>query len=297
MQTNSSRPAPVTGTPRPLTLLATLAVAIGLTALAPAAQAQAPAEACGDAATLLKNAYPGARPDPDKTSFLLGERRLMMPGQPSGDAPSMVCKVWPAHDKLLLVAVPSMDVKQALDNDRVGNLDILVVDRGSLKVQQRLTLPDAMSDDAIRIESLEFDTARYVIAPGVQAFGLRTTRNGASRANPFNEVSLHLFALGAGNTGPLRVVLDGLSVDRMSGEWDTSCVGQYTQHKAVLTMSTDVHNGFFDIRASKSSEDSKATLVKNGNDCKETVFNKQKTQYTLAYDGKQYPVPKELKGM
>lgn len=290
----ASRPA------RARHLLSAIAVAVGLGSIASVAQAQAPSNACGQASTILENAYPGARPSPDKRSYVLGDRLLMMPN--GGEVPAMVCKVWPAQDKLLLVAVPRMDSKASLEQDRVGDLDVLIVDRNSLKVQQRLTLPGAMSDDAIQIQKLEFDTACYVIAPDVQAFGLRTTLNGASRANPFNEVSLTLLArtgsAGDGKPGPLRVVLDKLSVERASGEWDTNCAGDFTQRKSVLAMSSERHEGFYDIRVSQSSEHSKAVLTgKSQSDCKETTEKAVKTQETLRYDGKQYIVPAKAKSL
>lgn len=302
MQAVTRRPGTAPHAARARHLLSAIAIAVGLGGIASVAQAQNPANACDKASTILENAYPGARPSPDKRSYVLGDRLLMLPQGASGDSPAMVCKVWPAQDKLLLVAVPRMDSKASLEQDRIGDLDILVVDRNSLKVQQRLTLPDAMSDDAIQIQKLEFDTARYVIAPEVQAFGLRTTRNGASRANPFNEVSLTLFArtgsAGDGKPGSLRVVLDKLSVERASGEWDTNCAGDFTQRKSVLAMASERHEGFFDIRVSQNSERSKAALVgKNQSDCKETTEKAVKTQETLRYDGKQYVVPANAKSL
>ena len=300
MQAIIRRPATASRPAHARHLLSAIAIAVGLGSIASVARAQAPANACGQASTILENAYPGARPSPDKRSYVLGDRLLMMPSD-SSDIPAMVCKVWPAQDKLLLVAVPRMDGKAPLEQDRIGDLDVLVVDRSSLKVQQRVTLPGAMSDDAIQIQKLEFDTARYVVAPGVQAFGIRTTLNGASRANPFNEVTLTLLAGTAsadGKPGPLRVVLDKLSVERMSGEWDTNCAGDFTQRKSVLAMTKEQHEGFFDIRVSQSSERSTAVLTGKGQgDCKETTEKAVKTQETLRYDGKQYVVPSKLKSL
>ncbi|QEI06451.1 hypothetical protein FXN63_11870 [Pigmentiphaga aceris] len=275
-------------------------IGLGLSAVAPVAQAQSqwPSDACTQATTILQNAYPDARPDPDKTGpkrYVLGEQWLMLPGNSSGDAPSMVCKVWPAHDTLLLVAVPRMSAKASLDHDRVGDLDILVLDRASLKVQQRLSLADAMSDDAIRIEGLAFDTARYVIAPGIQAFGLRTMRNSGSRANPFNEVSLSLFAMRDGGSGPLAPVLEKLSVSRSNGEWDTNCTGEFHERNLVLAMRNEQHQGRYDIRVSQEYVSSKAELTGPDKECKETASETKKTQQTLAYDGKRYVVPASLK--
>lgn len=280
--------------------LTALGLAIGLGSWSATAQAQSSAADCPQAETLLQKAYPGAKPDTAHTgqaSYLLGKQRLMLPGQGGNDAPVMFCKVWPAHDNLLLVAVPRMDAASRLDIDRVGDLDILVVDRNKLTVQQRLTVPDAMSDDAVRLASMRFDTARYVVAPGVQAFGLRASYHGSSQPNPFNQITLRLFVLGDDGSGPLRMVLDGFSASNMHGDWDTDCKGKFSTYKTVLAMTSQAHHGFFDIRVTKNAEDSKADYVKNGSDCDETIVKREKTQHTLVYDGKQYVVPDALKDM
>ena len=280
--------------------LSALGLAIGLGSLSATAQAQSSEADCPQAETMLQNAYPGARPDPKPDglpSYLLGKKRLMLPGHGDNDAPVMFCKVWPAHDNLLLVAVPRMDADSPLNSDRVGDLDILVVDRKSLKVQQRMTVPEAMSDDAIRLVSMSFDTARYVVAPGVQAFGLRASYNGSSQPNPFNQTTLRLFVMGNGGSDTLRMVLDGFSASNMHGEWDTDCKGEFSKYKTVLAMTNDGHNGFFDIRVTKNAEDSKADYVPNGSDCKETIVKREKTQHTLVYNGKEYVVPDALKDM
>jgi len=280
--------------------LSALGLAIGLGSLSATAQAQSSEADCPQAETMLQNAYPGARPDPKPDglpSYLLGKKRLMLTGHGGNDAPVMFCKVWPAHDNLLLVAVPRMDADSPLNSDRVGDLDILVVDRKSLKVQQRLTVPEAMSDDAIRLVSMSFDTARYVVAPGVQAFGLRASYNGSSQPNPFNQTTLRLFVMGNGGSDTLRMVLDGFSASNMHGEWDTDCKGEFSTYKTVLAMTNDGHNGFFDIRVTKNAEDSKADYVPNGSDCKETILKREKTQHTLVYNGKEYVVPDALKDM
>jgi hypothetical protein len=279
--------------------LTALGLAIGL-GMTTAAQAQSSAADCPQAENMLQMAYPAAKPDTTHTgqaSYLLGKQRLMLPGQGGNDAPVMFCKVWPAHDNLLLVAVPRMDAESRLDIDRMGDLDILVVDRKSLKVQQRMTVPDAMSDDAIRLASMSFDTARYVVAPNVQAFGLRASYHGSSRPNPFNQVTLRLFVMDDGGSGPLRMVLDGFSASNMHGDWDTDCKGQFSAYKTTLAMTDQAHHGFFDIRVTKNAQDSKADYVPNGSDCDETILKRQKTQHTLVYDGQQYVVPDALKDM
>jgi hypothetical protein len=283
---------------RPSTRFSSLAVAATLVCLTPVAFAQAPANACGDGKAILASAYPAAKPDSgtEHASYRLGDRRLMLPSQDSGNVPAMVCKVWPAHDNLLLIAVPRMDANQSLETDRVGDLDVMVVDRANNKVLQRMTLPDAMSDDAVQITKVEFDTARYIVAPGIQAFGLRTQRTGSSRVNPFGETTLHLFVMRDGASGPLRKVLDGLATSRSGGEWDGNCQGEFSERSAVLAMTKDVHNGYFDIRVTVGSQTTRQVAV-GKDDCKESTAKDAKAQHTLVYDGKQYVVPAALKDL
>ena len=69
--------------------------------------------------------------------------------------------------------MPLIDSAQSIDGQHIGDVELLVVDRKSLQVRQRLLQPGLMDDDAIAIRGIEFDTGRYGLAPGVTAFGLR----------------------------------------------------------------------------------------------------------------------------
>jgi hypothetical protein len=61
---------------------------------------------CGDAAAMVQQAYPNARTSAGGASFTLEPHTSIAKTLPEGDTPGLVCKVWPAHDDLLLVAVP-----------------------------------------------------------------------------------------------------------------------------------------------------------------------------------------------
>lgn len=102
---------------------------------------------------------------------------------------AVICKIWPANPDLLLAAIPLMRDGPSRDFGHDGDLRILVLDRATLKVHEHLQLDGLMSDDAMRISDVSFDTARYDVAPGRRAFGLRISRTGSSRANPFSETS------------------------------------------------------------------------------------------------------------
>ncbi|MER9475572.1 hypothetical protein [Mesorhizobium sp. M0520] len=261
-----------------------------LTSLAPA---KAAAGDCGDAAALVQQAYPKARKSADGTSFTLEPHTSITSTLPESEAPfGLVCKIWPAHVDLLLVAVPLIDRANG-DHLHVGDIELLVVDRNTLRVRQRLLQPGLMTDDAIAIRKVEFDTGRYALAPEVTAFGLRIEMANHSQANPFTETDLRLYALAG---GALRVVLDGLVVAGTGGEGDASCAGSFHSSQVRLTMSPARHHGYHDIIAVERTDTDNPSPDQNG-ECQSHPGKPVKRAYRMRYDGSRYAVPAALKVM
>ncbi|TGQ69244.1 MAG: hypothetical protein E5V49_09280 [Mesorhizobium sp.] len=254
--------------------------------------AQAVADDCGDAAALVQRAYPKARLSADGDSFTLEPHTSIASTLRYGATPfGVICKVWPAHDDLLLVAVPLIDSSQSGDGAHVGDIELLVVDRNSRQVRQRLLQPGLMTDDAIAIDKIEFDTGRYKLAPGVTAFGLRIEMAGNSRPNPFSETDLRLYVL-AGDV--LRVVLDGLVVTDDGGEGDANCAGSFQSNRVSLTMGPTSHHGYRDILLAERKDTDEPSVDKNG-ECQSHPGKPVNKTYGLRYDGSHYPVPEALK--
>ena len=121
---------------------------LGFAAAASLSPARAAAGDCGDVAAMVQQAYPKARKSADGASFTLEPHTSIALTHADGDTPfGLVCKVWPAHDDLLLVAVPLIDSSQPSDYAHVGDIELLIVDRNSLQVRQRLLQPGLMTDD------------------------------------------------------------------------------------------------------------------------------------------------------
>ncbi|MCT7326039.1 MULTISPECIES: PA3715 family protein [Ralstonia] len=234
----------------------------------------------------IKQAYPAAKRS--GSGYKVDGARIQLPEALNPHA--VVCRTWPAHPELTLMAVPLMQQEDADAGTNEGDLELLVLDTGNGSIRQRLRLPARMSDDAVRIRSVTFDTARYVVAPGQIAFGVRIAKEGSSRPNPFSETALWLYTL-QGNQ--LKPVLNGVVVEASGGEWDTNCAGAFEQTKRTLTMAADTHNGYADIAVSESKSASTNTVDKAG-ECQTHNAKPQRTTYRLAYDGKQYVVPKAL---
>ena len=88
-------------------LLSSLFLGLAVASLSPA---RAAADDCGDAAALVRLAYPQARKSADGASFTLEPHTSITLTLPEGDNSfGLVCKIWPAHDDLLLVSVPLID--------------------------------------------------------------------------------------------------------------------------------------------------------------------------------------------
>lgn len=277
-----------------LTRLTVSTGALALSALLATGAAQAADGPCPEAAGIVRAVYNNQdKPDAHGRIRLKQGHAIVTISNADVGAPfAIACKVWPANPDLLLAAVPLMQDTPDPENGHDGELDVLVLDRQTLQVRQRLQLPDLMSDDAVRIDSLAFDTARYDLADGRRAFGIRIEREGASRANPFDETSLRLFVV-EGDT--LRMVLDGLSVNRSSGEWDTSCAGEFNERAVSLAIGKAQSKGYRDLIASESYSSSRAAVQQG--DCKETKVKDGKTRHTLRFDGKRYRIPERLRSM
>ncbi|MBP1860201.1 PA3715 family protein [Rhizobium herbae] len=246
---------------------------------------------CGARAKdIVQHAYPNAVKASD-TGFTVDGFVITLPEESLvGDDPhAILCRVWPAHPELMLVAVPLVGAQS--DDGNTGDLELLVLDAASLDVRQRLRLAGRMSDDAVRITQVAFDTARYQLAPGQMAFGLRIFQHGSSGPNPFGEVGLWLYAIVNGKLVP---VLDGITVSDNHGEWDTNCAGTFDETNRTLAMQSTVHNGYADILVSETSSSRVSAVGANG-ECGDQQVSQKKSTMRLVYDGKQYNVPEASK--
>lgn len=242
---------------------------------------------CGQAAAIVHSAYPAATRTAAGGYLDQGARIDPEPGD-FESAHAVTCKRWAAHPDRVLALVPR--ILSETDDETHGDLDVLVLDRSSLRVEQRLRLPGYLDDDALRIERLDLDTAYYRLAPDVIAFGVRKTLEGSSRPNPFEEVDLSLFAPDGRR---LRRVLDGLVVARSNGEWDTQCAGHFSELHRTLAMSDTSSHGRTDIVVATRGEERENRPDANGT-CSENTRPKAYPPVSLHFDGTRFVVPKEL---
>ena len=248
-------------------------------------------DGCGErGAAIVQHAYPKAK-STENSSFIVNGAVITLPSSNNMDSIHhvMVCKTWPAYPQRLLVAVPL--ITKASDDENQGDLELLVLDNTTLKVEQRLVLEGRMSDDAIQISGVALDTARYQLAPDSIAFGLRLTRTNNSHISPFEEVDLWLYVI---DHGQLHPVLNGIVTSHSHGDLDTHCAGTFDETNRTLAMDSASHNGHADILVTEKFSSHVSVSGKNGQ-CDDKPDNDKRQDYRLGYDGQSYPVPKALK--
>lgn len=217
------------------------------------------------------------------------EKTIALPDERSiGDDPyAMVCRQWPAHPDLLLVALPL--IAERSDDGTEGDLGLYILAGDTLNVLARTTLENMMVEDAIRIDAVDFDTAHYRLAPDRIAFGLRMSQRGSSRVNPFAITTLWLFDH---REGQISTVLDNIVVKASGGEWDGVCNGDFWSASSLLAMTDEVENGVYGIRVS-SRDEVMASELRNG-ECETVKTSIIQTSETLLFNGTAYEVPETL---
>jgi hypothetical protein len=129
------------------------------------------------------------------------------------------CMVMPSDTKKSIVALLHKQEVSETDSNRPDDdyydLDVLVVEFGTEKVLSHLFQKKAYTTELVMsFGSIEIDTGRYKLAPGVRAFGVRVLyeHDGATWFN-FEVISLFVMQ---GNK--LKQVLDNLEITSSSGD-------------------------------------------------------------------------------
>lgn len=199
------------------------------------------------------------------------------------------CKVWPyAPDKTIVVMLFDSNVKAEFD-DSIYDVAVSVVDSETGEVVSQKYHRQAIADDAIYINGITIDTARYQLSEDIRAFGVRFSRRGSSSVNPYTVESLNLYTL---KNGILSLVINDLSMRQFSGEWDGECTGVFSEVSRVLALDTASHNGFRDLNLQEMSTDSESTLD-NGH-CIDSIIDASKNNVKLVFNGNEYPISKKM---
>ncbi|KRC06167.1 hypothetical protein ASE23_27175 [Rhizobium sp. Root73] len=238
-------------------------------------------------ADTVRQAYPAAKQVSER-EIKLGVQTIGLPADLGDNPHELICKTWPARPELTLFAVPLMTSQSEDGNE--GDIELLVVESDDLKLKHRLRLPDLLTDDAVFVSGVAFDTAYYRLSESEIAFGLRIERRGSSSPNPFGETVLWLFVI---DNNELKPVLDNIVVAGHQGEWDTNCAGEFQTIERTLAMGRLQPNRRSDILVSEKKTKTISTLGPDGEcvDDKDAIT----TVRRLRFEGTAYQVPENLK--
>ena len=203
-----------------------------------------------------------------------------------------VCQPWRGFAGRFIVVLP---LPRATSDPGVTqfDLDVLVVqqaDNGNTDratVVSRLFEPSAMSEDAVRINEIKVDTARYILATDARAFGLRIVRQGSSRVNPYSNETLTLYV----PQGPkLARVLDELEMTLERGEWDANCAGNFETVRGSLSIARSTSHGWADLHLRQTRTQTRSSA--QGEECVTQERPAKFSSQTLRYDGTAYRATK-----
>ncbi len=207
------------------------------------------------------------------------------------------CKLWPAFPGRSIVVLPiphEADRKGA----RVFDLELLLIqrpDNGNTErdtVVARILQPEALDEDsAARIQDIEIDTSRYLLAPDTRAFGLRVRYRSVA---PGSSVAVETLRLYVQHGSKLRQVLQEIELDHDTGEWDQSCNGHFEKLRTMLTVARSASNGWRDLQLARTRTPSHAQL-QDDLSCTEKTLPSRFDTVTLRYDGERYRVPRALR--
>ena len=207
------------------------------------------------------------------------------------------CKAWPAYAGRSIVVLPFQDHSGRLQGARALDLAVLLIqrpDNGNTErdaVIAQAYLPGALREHGHALQELRIDTARYLLAPGQRAFGLRVRYRGDELAAPFAAETLRLY-LPQGSQ--LRQVLAETEIERDSGRWDLQCDGQFERLRTQIAVEPVAGRRWADLMLSRTLLASRARRQADGQ-CVDHAGPPRYTPVRLRHDGEQYAAPVGIK--
>ena len=201
------------------------------------------------------------------------------------------CNVWPAFPSQAISVKSTYLADAGGDDAGAFDLDLAILNASDARPIATYRKPGAYNSDAVRLEDVRIDTARYRLTPDVRAFGLRSKFSHSSHAIPYEKTDLALYVR-EGNE--LRPVLEGLVVAKSNGEFMNDCEGYTKTIRRTVEIGPSSHHGLADLIVTTNGNKMKNT--QSGKECLSKTTRLKQKQITLTYDGQQYIVPEDLRG-
>ena len=167
------------------------------------------------------------------------------------------------------------------ENEATFDLYVVVYDFLQKRITQSYKGIDEYYSDAVELQELSIDTAKFILTEGIRAFGIRAFYKNGSKVNPYSEETFSLFL--PENTS-LKKILDQYQLSTYNGEWNYNCEGSWSdESNSMFIMDSKKTNGYFNIK-------NKQTFIGKGTDkdCNEGIMQKSTKTVFLKYNGKEY---------
>lgn len=204
------------------------------------------------------------------------------------DAAYAACKVWPANPALTIAVLP-LPQKGATSDGTVYDVEVLVADSKSGALVVHSYEPSAITSDAVSLEGIALDTAPWQLTPQLLGFGVKTSFQGSSRVDPFENTNLSLYVV---DGVKLRRVLSNLTTRQSSGESDGDCAGKFSVTSRAISVGRAGHGGYATLVVGEKTV--VTTKKKDGQECASKDSAAKRASVTIEYDGSRYAVPAGL---
>ncbi|MDR0183966.1 hypothetical protein [Lysobacter arvi] len=194
------------------------------------------------------------------------------------------CKRRPDETSTLLAAVPI-----SAHGGRLKDIQILVIDLPTQTILARRLERNVLEGDAIYVNTVALDTARYTLEPKQRAFGVRVRWKGSSGPNPYSRETLALYAV----LGPrIERRMSGLVTWERSGEWDMECAGTFSSVSRTVSV-TPRREGTARLNVTQKTKDERMAKTQAG--CSVIEAREAVSRKALSVSGGEYLVPPTMK--
>lgn len=211
----------------------------------------------------------------------------LQPGRAVGAA-NAACKVWPANPAQTLAVLP-LPQNGGITDETVYDVELLVADSKTGAVIADSYEPSAITSDAIGLQGIALDTARWRLSPQELAFGVTKTFENSSRLNRFSDTTLSLYVI---DGRKLRRVLSNLKTRQSNGDWDGDCTGRFSDISRAISVGPAGRGSYATLVVSANTVDTTNAVV--GQECASKHKAARRASFTFEYDGSRYRVPAGL---
>lgn len=208
------------------------------------------------------------------------------------------CKSWSAYTGRSIVVLPFLADGSGPAGRRTLDLAVVLIqrpDNGNTERDAVIALsyqPGALRERGAALQELRIDTARYLMAPGQRAFGLRARYRGDELATPYAAETLRLY-LPQGRQ--LQELLAETEIERDSGRWDLQCAGQFERLRTQISVDPVAGQRWADLRLARTTVVTRAISTQAQGACVEQHSPARYAPLRLRHDGVQYARPAALR--